>query len=272
MKFFHNSILACAACVGIARAYAVTGGTVAINKAPVAEINPNGLNPETVVLNSPTDTVSFSVALENPSKTQPHQLMFILSDSNGLDHAVFAKYKSGNAQADISVAKIPAALKKGGPIHVSVIAANGDHTEANVEFPVVQLVASDALQSLTSHAKPARLGALAEIHHSFKTDPTTVASIVPVVFSGIAVVLLVVLLGAWTSVLKNELFASPQASTWKAALLSTLAYFEYTFFQYYLGASIFTTIFHAVLVAGPFLFFGSRALTALGKSRAEHKA
>ena len=270
MRFSAPLALLLASLASTALAYAVTGGSVTLNKDTLLEIDPSTQDAHRLTLNSAKDTVSLSVAVL--AKKQPHQLMYMLSDNAGLDHAVFARFQDGNAVADISVNKIPAALKKQDRIFVSVIAADSNADETNVNFPVIELVPSETLKESIDHQKPTRLGALPEIHHTFKTDADTVNAIVPIFFSGLAVALAFALLATWGSVLKNELFGAAHGSTWKAALLTTLALFEYTFFQYYLGALIFTTVFTVLMLAGPVLFFGSRALSSLGRSRVQGKA
>ncbi|OBA22479.1 hypothetical protein METBIDRAFT_39983 [Metschnikowia bicuspidata var. bicuspidata NRRL YB-4993] len=270
MKFSLTLALLALSLVSTAAAYAVTGGSVYVNRGSLLEIDPNSKDTHRITLNSAKDVVSFSLAVQGDHK--PHQLMYMLSDNNGLDHAVFAVYKDGQAVADISANKVPSALKKSDRIFVSLIAADALEEEANVIFPVVELIPSDALKESVGSDGPVRLGAQPEIHHVFNTEEPTVNGVVPVVFSAFAVALFVFLVVTWTNVLGNELFAGSPGATWNAALLATLASFEYTFFKYYMGASIFTTAFNSMVLTAPALFFGSRALKSLGQARGDGKA
>lgn len=271
MKFSLSLAILTLALWSTVSAYSVKGASVTLNKKEYKFDLQDSRIPK-LTLESPKDTLYFS--LDGDGDKPPRQMMYLFSDTHGLDHAEFAtfgKTKPG-VVVDISVNKLPDALKRADRIRVSFLAVSAEEDEPNLNQVLVDLIPGPALKESVQNVKPVRLGALPEIHHVFRAEEGTVNGVIPVAFSGLAVALFVVLLGAWTSVLKDELFASVQGSTWKAALLSTLAYAEYTFLQYYLGASVFTTAFHVLLLAGPFLFFGSRALSVLGKLRASGKA
>lgn len=250
-----------------AAAYAVSGGAVYLNDKEVFAVLGDV---QTVEVTSPKDVLSFSVAIGGASR--PHQLLLLVSNDQGLDFPVYGLYDDGTFVAKVPVHKLPNALKAQERLTVTLVAANDDADEPNVAVPVAAVALSDGFRETVEHKKPVRLGAAPEIHHIFREDPATVHAIVPLVFSAAAGVLLLGLFAGWTQVLNGAVFGSPQGSTWKAAFLATLAMFEVTFVRYYLGATIFTTIFHVFLLAGPYLFFGSRALSTLARVRATGKA
>lgn len=244
-------------------AYAITGGSVALNDKKLFSVDPASTDVRRVAIDSEKDVLSFAVNLDAVSK--PHQLVLTLSDGAGLVHPVFASYDGSKATARVAVHRLPASLKMVERIFVSLVAASAG--EPNLNEPLVELVPTDEFRLSVEYKKPVRLGALPEIHHIFREDPATVNAFFPVVFSAAAGALLVALFGAWASVLGGSAFGAKQAAVWKSGFLATITLVEVTFVKYYLGATIFTTLFHVFLLGGPCFFFFSRALSAMARVR-----
>lgn len=258
-----------------AMAYSISEGTFSVNEKELFLIDDLSLDEvNRAILNSNKDTISIEVKLGGSVEKRPHELLFLFSNNDGLDYPVFPEYNVNTQEAKVTllINKIPASLKAQERIFVSVIAADDNAEEPNLFTQIVELVPSQELQSSFAYKKPVRLGAASEIHHEFREEASTVNPIVPIFFSAIAGVLLLALFGSWVSILGNSLFAASQGSTFKTAFLATIASVEFAFIKYYLGATIFTTIFYVFLLAGPFLFFGSRALSTLAKQRLAGKA
>lgn len=214
----------------------------------------NGADKET--LEALADNVVVQLKLDTSEK--PKELVVLLSNNEGLDFPLFPKFDPQTQSASVSIkaSKIPAALRAQERIYVSAI-AGGD--ESGALAAVAELI---PIGEVRAELAAERLGAEREIFHTFGGEQQTVNPIVPVVFSSAAAALLVALLGTWTT-LGVPFFSAPQGSTWKAGYLATIASFEAVFVRYYLGADIFTTLTHGLLIAGPFLFLGNQAQRVL---------
>ncbi|KAF7584037.1 Oligosaccharyltransferase subunit Ribophorin II family protein [Clavispora lusitaniae] len=220
-----------------------------------------------VGIEKPKDALTFTIKLA--SSERPHQSILLFSDENGLDYAVFPDY---NAQKhslaiQIAVSSLPTALVRQGKITASLVIASGDDVNENIHTKVAELTCSDELRETTKEKQAERFGVLPEIHHIFKQDESTVNAIVPLAFSAVAGVLTLVLFVVWSSIF-GENNSKSSGGTYKTGFLVALVAVEHTFLRYYLGASIFTTISHVLLLVAPSVFLGSKALNVMAKSRA----
>lgn len=253
-----------------ALAYSISEGSFSVNGAELFVIDDLSFDEvHRYTINSQKDVITIDLTLNGDIESRPHQLMYILTNNDGLDFPLFPTFTAATKEAKLklAVSKIPNALKAEERLFLNLIIADDNKDEANLYTEIVELLPSEDFKANVGYKKADRLGALPEIHHIFREDPKTVNAIIPLIFSAAAGVLLLVLLVAWASVVDGSLFTSPQGSTFKTAFLVTVAALEYTFAKYYLGASIFTTISYVALIAGPYLFFGSKALTELAKQR-----
>lgn len=246
-------------------AYSITSGLVSVNGKKAFDYDTSD-TVHRVTLDSIRDKLALSVELKG-AETQPHQLNYVFSNNAGLDYAVFPKFDSKTSKVSLLlvVNKIPAALLQD-RVFVYLVAAS-DQKKGNLYTLIGELVPTESLQASVNYKAPERLGAQPEIHHIFKEDPKTVNPVVPIAFSAVAIALFIGLLGAWVSLVGNSLFVANQAIPFKGGFLTTLALFEFTFFRYYLSATIFTTIFSVAALTAPALIFGARALKALTKQR-----
>lgn len=249
-----------------ALSYTIKSGLVSVNGNKAFDIEPKSDTVHRVTLDSVRDKLALTVELKG-AQTQPHQLNYVFSNDAGLDHAIFPKFdaKKQTVSLLLLVNKIPAALLQD-RVFVYLVAAS-EQKKGNLYTLVGELIPTEALQSSVNYEAPDRLGAQPEIHHIFNEDPKTVNPVVPLAFSGVAIALFLGLVGAWFSVVGNSLFVANQGIPFKGGFLTTLALFEFTFFRYYLSASIFTTIFSVAALTAPALIFGARALKFLTKQR-----
>lgn len=249
-----------------ALSYSIKSGLVSVNGNKAFDIEPKSDTVHRVTLDSVRDKLALTVELKG-AETQPHQLNYVFSNDAGLDHAIFPKFdaKKHTVSLLLLVNKIPAALLQD-RVFVYLVAAS-EQKKGNLYTLIGELIPTEALQSSVNYEAPERLGAQPEIHHIFNEDPKTVNPVVPLAFSGVAIALFLGLVGAWFSVVGNSLFVANQGIPFKGGFLTTLALFEFTFFRYYLSASIFTTIFSVAALTAPALIFGARALKSLTKQR-----
>lgn len=272
MKFNLATVVPLFALVASSMGFSVTSRAVYLNGQESFTLQHESDEVHRISLDSLKDVLS--VASQIGGLSIPHQLLYVFSNGEGLDHAVFPDFEKEQriASAKVLVSKIPVSLLAQDRIFVSVVAANGDNDEANLDQPIVELIPSEELKTSLNYKAPARLGAKPEIHHIFSSDQATVNPIVPVAFSAVAALLLVALFGSWATSLGDSLFGASHGSSVKTGLLVVLASFEYTFVKYYLGATIFTTIFHVAILSVPALIIGSKALSQLAKLRSTASA
>lgn len=267
MKLTFSYAIACLAAIASTEGYKVIGGSVTSKKIEVAKLDIKSSSNPSIPIDSNRDSFVVNVNFEKAEK--PKQLLFLLSNNKGLDHSVYARYVDADskASASIVVSKLPMSLKVQEEIFVSVVAAGTSETEENVLVPLFSFVPSDLFKTSLEYTAPVRLGALPEIHHQFRADVALIGSFIPTVFSAGALALLLVLLVAWATLVKGNMFSDTQGAFWKLGYLATLGYFEVIVMRYYLGSSIFATLAQGAIVAGPLAFFGSRALTSLARLR-----
>lgn len=216
-----------------------------------------------VTVETARDKISIDVKLSGELDGKPNQLYFLLTNNKGLDFPIFPEFhvSSNSVKVSFTTSQIPTALQAEEKISVDFVASNTDNL--NLLTTLFEIVPAEAFKESINYKAPIRLGALPEIHHLFKEDPKTVNPIVPVLFSGFAIALMTGLFAVWASWLSSVLFANNTAKFAKGVFLTTLALFEGVFFKYYLGSSIFTTLFCVAVVSGPSLVFGAKALRAL---------
>lgn len=267
MKFSISAAVAGLAAIACTDAYKVTGGSVSSKKVEIAKLDVFSSTLPSIPIESSRDSFLVTVNLEETKK--PSQLLLLLSGKDGLEHSIYARFVDTEAKASASlvVSKLPTALKIQKEIKISLVAASASENEENIVVPLFTLAPTELFLASIEYEKPTRLGASPEIHHQFRSDQPTIGTSVPTIFSAGAVGLLVVLLGSWATLLNGDMFNGWLGSVYKLGYLATLGYFEYIVLQYYLGTSIFATIFQAAVILAPMSFFGSRALTSLARLR-----
>lgn len=268
-----SSFLSAVSCVS---AFAFKEATVAIgsNKIELGEFNTQQIRQ--IPIKSSTDSISVSIDLDLEGSLRPHQIALILagSDDSALSKHIVPEVneKSGKVTANIAANSLPPALKAQPRIIVKLVVADFDAAEQNILKQLVELVPSAEFVASAQYTPQPRLGKKREIHHIFKSDPATVGPFVPLVFVGLSICLFVALWISWASLVGKNLFGtlkhtSPVQLLYNVVFLTSLLGFEYTFVRYYLGQLIFTTLYHALVLALPTLYFGSRVLRALRRDR-----
>lgn len=268
MKFEFSRSLALLSVAASSMAYSLQGYSLFINGLDAVTFEEYDHQVHSATLESPKDV--FALALRIDATDVPHQIMYLLSDGNGLDFPVFPPYYEPDhlVKQKITVESIPNALKAQDKFYITLVVASDNDEEENIEERLLEINFSDAFREAYESEEHSRLGAKPEIHHIFNTDQATVNPIVPIVFSLIAGALLFALFGSWTTYLSGSLLGNFEQANVKTLFLVVLASFEVTFVRYYLGATIFTTIFHVAILAVPALIIGSKALRLLAQLRA----
>ncbi|KAH3664007.1 hypothetical protein OGAPHI_004721 [Ogataea philodendri] len=193
----------------------------------------------------------------NPVSSPPQQVSVVLT-GDGVDSYHYPTVKGAEAKLTVPVAKLSPFIKQSPEIVVSVLTGDPD-TEKNYFEPVGKLQAG-----LSARSRPARFGAKEEIVHQFGGLPKHVNPVISIIFIGGVVALTVGLFAGWTGVKAvnfDNLGKLPAGFT--VQFLATLALIELIFVDYFLEASIFTTIFRTFVVGVVSVYLGSKVLRAL---------
>lgn len=267
MRFQFSRTAALLSLAASSMAYSLSGYSLFCNGDDAVTLEQADDKVHPFILESPKDVLALAMRIE--ASDRPHQIMYLFSDGKGLDHAVFPNYYEPDrlAKERIAVEDLPSALKALEKIYITVVVGSDNEAEENFSQRILEITPSENFRAALAYEEPTRLGAKPEIHHIFNTDPATVNPVVPIAFVLVAAALLFALFGSWTTYLSGSLFGNGDGANFKIAFLVVLASFEVTFVKYYLGATIFTTIFHVAILAVPALIVGSKALRLLAKLR-----
>lgn len=228
-------------------------------------------------LESTKDKLEFDITLADVT-AQPHQLMITLGDGKGFDLPLFPKFNLDKKAVKLSLAasKIPVGIRNLDKILINLIVAEPGNKQ-NLYKPLGELIPTDDLKNLVPYKKSERIGIKPEIHHLFKEDPQTINPFFPIVFGGFDLVIFLGLMGLWTFGVGKDMFTNflnTPITTFShnVGFLGCLIGYEIVFFRYYLGSTIFTTLFHGAILAGPTIFLGSRSFRYLAHLRHIGKA
>lgn len=228
-------------------------------------------------LESTKDKLEFDIHLDDIASV-PHQLLITLGDGKGFDLPLYPKFNLDKKALKLVLTanKIPVNIRNLDKIHINLIVAEAGNNQ-NLYKPLGEFIPTEELKKLVPYKKPERIGIKPEIHHIFKEDPKTVNPFFPIIFSGADLVVFLGLLGAWMTLLGKDKFGTfmnTPVTTFSCnvGFLGCLLAYEFVFFKYYLGTSIFTTLLYGFILAGPTIFLGSRSFRYLAHLRHIGKA
>ncbi|MCJ1413588.1 hypothetical protein MMC19_007709 [Ptychographa xylographoides] len=210
---------------------------------------------------------------EGKSSKRPHQVFLNFRDATtDLETSFpFSVKESGKGKLELTQKDIPSQLlaAKNGLTASLVIASFGYSKPYN--SPVFDLnIKRDAGAPIPEVEKPLRYGKLPEIHHVFKSDPTSPPKIVSLVFTAIVLAALPVLFLAWLSLganinhLSKALSSSPISH---GLFFGSIVAMEGVFFMYYTTWNLFQTLPAAGAIGIVTFLSGSRALTEVQERR-----
>lgn len=221
----------------------------------------------------PKDKIDLSLTIDGLSK-KPHQAVVTIGNDLGLEYSVIPKVtpSTNTISVVVPVSQLPGSIKAEDKLFVKVIIADQSSKGANLFKNLAELVPNADLQAANKYKKAERIGIKPEIHHIFKESPSTVGPAVPIIFIFGVITLVLLLLVTWVSTIGFNLF-NHSGDISGAQFINDIAFFlcivgfEGTFVNYYLGASIFTTLFYSAILGGPSIYFGSRVFRDLAKFR-----
>lgn len=217
------------------------------------DIDSKAKSNETPVSLSETLTLSFetedelsqaNILVGVPSKGL--EAGYTLKKKNSGDHSKYV--------ANVPLSKYAGTFEGFSQLAITVLTAN---EETSLVKEIFQLNINTTETQSTSSKKANRFGPLDEIHHVFQQPPKTVNAFIAQVFSAIIAGALLVLLAAWVGFGVISFNLKSVSSYVFVALISG---FEFIFYKYYFGSSIFDTLFKASLLLLPALLFGSATL------------
>lgn len=271
MKVWNNICVAIVSAISVlaAEAYSISEGSITIgeDKVDIGEFNTAQL--QQLSLESVNDNIEIELELADFGSSRPHQLVINLGLGD-LYTSFVPKLRGTSVLLTIPTTKIPQVLKTKDYLELEVIAASYDASRNFIRKLGVHIVLSEELKNSSTYVKKSTVGIKPEIHHVFKTDPTTVNAIIPIVFIGGAIGLFLVLVGSWATFIGKDLFSLKVAGVQlfiNVTFLVSLLSMEVTFVKYYLGQSIFTTLYYSAGFGLLSVIFGSRTLKWLSKNR-----
>ncbi|CAH6719948.1 dolichyl-diphosphooligosaccharide--protein glycosyltransferase subunit Swp1p [[Candida] jaroonii] len=210
-------------------------------------------------IESTKDKIDFEIYLKD-IQSQPHQMIISLGNGNGLDFSLFPKFNVAKKalKASIPASKLPLNIRNLDKIIIKLII--GDSSHENLIKNLGELVPTEDFKKLVPYKYHERIGLKPEIHHIFRTSPETINPIFPIVFIGFNAVVFLAIVATWFSIptiFSNFKGISGGQLATNASFLSCIVGFEIVFVRYYLGQTIFTTMFHCFLLSIPSILLGS---------------
>lgn len=255
--------------------FCCTCHAIAIGKGLIRIDDQNFSIRETGVPLNLTDTrlsIAFTILRDGDSSefVNPKQVMVSLSSPNiGSEFYLHPHLIEGKIyESNILVSDISSFLLSAEEIKVTVITGDPD-TSYNDIISLGSIRPSAKLRQNKHVEYPDRFQAKPEIHHIFREPPKSLPTFVTLQFSLLLFTLLAVLFFSWRYFNAVNFENLGKLSPFTFAFLATIALFEYYFYDYYLGASIFTTLYRVAITGIVALFFGSKALNNLYSLRME---
>lgn len=224
-----------------------------------------------------TDTrISIGFTLTDDEKTPdlyllPRQVSVVLS-TPAIDSEIYYYphlVENKIYELNLPVNTISKYLLSSDEISISVITGDPMDSSLNSILSAGSLNPSNKLKSDKQIELPKRFGKRDEIHHIFRSDPKNLPGFISSNFVFLVILALIVLLLAWNyfdAVNVNNLGKfNPMVSLFLASIFA----FEYYFFDYYCGTSIFTSLKRFTITGIFALYFGSKTLNDMYKLRSK---
>ncbi|KAG7664010.1 uncharacterized protein J8A68_002448 [[Candida] subhashii] len=255
-----------------ALAYSNLEGYVKIgkNKVSFGEIETQEV--KQLFIDSPRDFIDVSLECKDMTK-RPDQVVLSLSDFSDpslVTHFV-PTVTDEKIRTSIKAVTLPEVLKSKDKLILQIIIADSTSSK-NLYRKLVEIFPSPEFQQSSNYKPKERLGIQPEIHHIFKQDEKDVNPVIPVAFIGISITLFFVFLGTWFRHAGKELLPTLKTISWSQltcniVFLICIFGFELNFVMYYLGQSIFTTLYYGAVLSVATVYFGVRVLRSLAQNR-----
>ncbi|KAK6457792.1 uncharacterized protein RJT20DRAFT_125646 [Scheffersomyces xylosifermentans] len=259
----------------VSLAYTIAEGYIKVNDQSVYFGEFMTQEVKQLTLDTPKDKIEINLKLKEEIEKKPHQLLLSLASFNDpaiASHYVPAFTASKEIRLTISANKIPEVLKVQDKLIFKLIVADYDNEGKNLVQQLVEFIPEAEFQASSKYTEKPRIGYQPEIHHIFRGEEKTVNPAIPVIFIGGAVVLFIGLVTVWLQFIGKDLISTlkytpPVQLTYNIGFLTSIIGFEANFISYYLGQSIFTTLFYGFILSLPSVYFGSKVLRSLSIGR-----
>lgn len=281
VQLLHSVLLLCAAGVGLAASswgfedatVSVQGKGSGIGGGLKEKITESKTLPKPVSLGASENLKVLLTTSENKKAKRPHQAFLNLRDpKSDLETSLaFQVKENGKAKIDLSQKDIPTQLLVSpGPLEASLIIASFGSSKAYKSKAFDLSIKLDTTSPQPSQEKPLRYGRLPEIHHIFKSDPTSPPKIITLVFVAAVLVALPALLVSWVTLGANLNHASRafgNSPIPHALFFLSIVTMEGIFFMYYTSWNLFQTLPGVVGIGLVTFLSGSRALREVQERR-----
>ncbi|MCJ1276315.1 hypothetical protein MMC21_004120 [Puttea exsequens] len=222
-----------------------------------------------------SDSLKIVLTTQEDSKPKrPHQAFLHLQDSkSGLETSFpFQVKDNGKGKIDLAQKDIPTQLLSSSePLSASIIVASFGPSKPYEGKAFELRIDLDPINSpKLEKEKPLRYGNLSEIHHIFKSDPTSPPRIITIIFTAAVVAMLPALFIAWFSLganLNHLSKAISDAPVPHALFFLSILAMEGIFFMYYTRWNLFQTLPGAAGIGLTTFLSGSRALREVQQRR-----
>lgn len=221
-------------------------------------------------------SIGFSLIDEsNNSLITPKQVVIELSSDN-LDSSSYLypklnqnKNKKSFYETSLPISKISKFLLTQDVINISILTGDDKNSKFNSFFTIGKFKPSQKLQQDVNNdiKLPIRFSEKNEIKHVFHGGPKSAPNIISTQFILDIFIAFFGLLFFWHYYDAVNFSNINKISPLSFAFVGLLFIFEYVFYDYYLGASIFTTLTRLSVIGASTIYIGSKVLKNLYKLR-----
>ncbi|KAJ9657696.1 hypothetical protein H2201_008102 [Coniosporium apollinis] len=210
---------------------------------------------------------------EGKNAKRPHQAFLTLTEQKtGLEESyAFSVKESGKGKVELTHKDLPfQLLTSSSPLKASLVIASFGSSTPYKRHVFDLTIKLDPNVPIWVPDEPVRYGKREEIHHIFRSDPTSPPKIITLVFTAAVVAALPALFGVWLTLganvnhLQKALGAAPVSH---ALFFGSIVALEGIFFMYYTRWNLFQTLPPAVAVGVVAFLSGSRALSEVQERR-----
>lgn len=173
-------------------------------------------------------------------------------------------------EVNVPIARISKLLLSQEKIHITVISGDPIDSSLNAILKAGTLNPSSKLRAEKSVDFPPRFGVKDEIHHIFRQDPKNLPGFISTNFVFLLLLSLFVLFLSWNYFEAANIDNSSKFNPVVYIFLGSVLAFEYYFFDYYCGTSIFKSLKRFTITGIFALYFGTKALKDMYRLRSQN--
>lgn len=285
MQFFRTLAIL-VSCISVALAYVAQDVHVSFpstkgkTSVMIGKVEPkqgtDGTVPTTIAVNNPNEVIQVNFAIDSTNKPFQNTLLVGLPNKN-LEMAFEPEIKDNGKLSmynyKIDLAKLDAALLQESsrsvePIKATLILASSTAKQKeNLFREILQLDLNFNVDHSDSSLVD-KFNIKPEIHHIFHTEPKRVAKPIAVIFVAIIVLTILSLIVTWLNSCAAAFNNIPTGinAVYFLGFITTIVGFEVIFARYYLGTSIFETLFSSLYLGAPGLLTSTKFLRSFGQT------